>query len=463
MSAFFSGHRYKEFIQLVNDRIEPDDDLLEAIQTAFEQINPDPPIDYSITDQIETQFLINFSHLLTEITDENHDEIYEAIHSALRMSDLFKSSHHSSFFSGNRYREFIHLLDCTGTSITIDLLNKIKDTICLDNPDPPPDYSMNIAMKVQFLSNFHNLLVGEQPVICTPVIIAVLRALQTSSLFKPDNFDSPFFSSDRYLNLIQLINDQISLESTISSSEAELSRRIRVCFCTFANSGHLPIDYCLDDDKYHYLMAVIKSFFFDINNHYQLESVIKTALVESVIYVRSDSESDTDDSDEESESESDYDEEIKYIKAPCDCTCQCGCKLTKYSALQLIPLPSLCSDNFTYLDSKDKLDRFSCPICLHPAIDPIVTTCCGELQCLKCFNETVDKLGHVQPSCSGSKKVISCSKCKATINSSSVLRIPGGFKDYFDELSVKCLLCDHSCRRDKFQDHWSLCQLHNKI
>jgi RNase P subunit RPR2 len=121
--------------------------------------------------------------------------------------------------------------------------------------------------------------------------------------------------------------------------------------------------------------------------------------------------------------------------------------------------PPICaSTDYTYVESDEKLGRFLCPICIHPAVDPIAVQCCGEVHCKTCFTETFEKLGKfsVQP-IFGELKRMPCVKCKVTIGIGNQVRIAGGYKDFFDELTVSCGDCNQTHRRDKFNDHW----LHN--
>ncbi len=101
--------------------------------------------------------------------------------------------------------------------------------------------------------------------------------------------------------------------------------------------------------------------------------------------------------------------------------------------------PILKSYDFKYVEPCNKLDRFLCPICIHPAVNPVAVACCGETFCDQCFKQTLNQS-------------FNCPKCRTSITES--IRIPNGFKDHFNELMVSCQDCNAVYSREKYTDHW---------
>lgn len=454
MSDFFSSDRYQKFEQSVAEQIDEqsDNEFLPQLQYLIRLNNGDPPPDYCIDETMEIKLLDNIHRILDPLT--NFDDFDRMIQLALRDSGLFKSSHIvSPFFSNSRFKEFLYFLSLTDLDISQDFLDMIKDAISVIDPDPDPSYCMNEAIEAEFLTNLKQLLDSDldHDYICS----SVQKALRASDLFKSQAYRSPFFSEPRCAEFIQMMLDIFHDDVDESDDGYSFIRRLKHIFCI--NQPNVPNNFYMNTEVME--TEFITNFwnaFFELDQNERLSVEISIALSESciatyaLIY-------ESEDIDNDSEME---------CGRPCDCTCDCGClmtKNTKSAPPQRPPPPALTSSDFTYLDSKDKLDRFLCPICLQPALDPIITTCCGEIQCRNCFIQTVEAIGFIRPTCSGHKKMICCSKCKTMINSGSVLRIPGGFKDFFDELTVQCVKCEHVCRRDQFQDHWqSPCQIDAK-
>ncbi len=123
---------------------------------------------------------------------------------------------------------------------------------------------------------------------------------------------------------------------------------------------------------------------------------------------------------------------------------------------QSIPKPPACvSTDYTYVETDERLGRFLCPICIHPAVDPIAVQCCGEVHCKQCFTETFEKLSKSSnPPGSVELKRMPCVKCKVPLGIANQVRIAGGYKDFFDELTVTCGDCQQNHRRDQFANHW---------
>jgi hypothetical protein len=452
MSTFFSSDRYLKFKELMTISIADCHNFLDHMQSIIRCDNPDPPVDYSINEATEQTLLINI-HRLLDPDENDFDDIDHVIRSALRGSGIFKSSHAiSPFFSNYRYQEFIHFLRLADLDLTQHFLDLIKDAICVIDPDPSPNYYFNEIIEAQFLMNVRELLIPDPDLDLDEICLCVQKALRASDLFKSQAYHSPFFSDPRCAEFIIMMTEIFNHEIDEDAGDRVFIRRLKNVFCTGRQS--VPRDFCIATEALE--TEFLKNFwctFFEFDPNDRLSVEISIALSEARIATYAqifDSG--------ESDSELDRDE----LRRPCDCICDCGCLMTpntKRSPPPKPPAPELTSSDFIYLDSKDKLDRFLCPICLQPALDPIITTCCGEIQCRSCFMQTVEAMGFIRPTCSGCKKMMCCSKCKTMINSNSILRIPGGFQDFFDELKVQCVKCDHICQRNQFPSHWqSQCQ-----
>lgn len=110
--------------------------------------------------------------------------------------------------------------------------------------------------------------------------------------------------------------------------------------------------------------------------------------------------------------------------------------------------PKMTSFDYVYNETDSKLDRHKCPICIHVAVSPVSVSCCGQIYCDECFNQTFLALGYYN----NARKYVRCVTCKAEIAQS--IRIPSGFLNYFDDLSVKCQTCQLSHPRGHFNQHW---------
>ncbi len=105
--------------------------------------------------------------------------------------------------------------------------------------------------------------------------------------------------------------------------------------------------------------------------------------------------------------------------------------------------PQMTSTDYVYDEPDLKLDRHKCPICIHVATNMVSASCCGQVYCLDCFNKLTSF---------PSKPLFRiCSVCKSQ---GAIVRTPNGFKDYFDELSIKCNVCQISHPRGHFNQHW---------
>ncbi|KAL0248045.1 hypothetical protein GEMRC1_003284 [Eukaryota sp. GEM-RC1] len=94
------------------------------------------------------------------------------------------------------------------------------------------------------------------------------------------------------------------------------------------------------------------------------------------------------------------------------------------------------SEHFVELAPPLSLDRFTCPVCLSILVNPVESSCCGNLFCSRC--------------CTSS----SCPQCK-----SSSFKVSANYlvRCMLNNLPVECKYCARHTTRSEFKTHFSQC------